>query len=409
VGREQDVAAQQDNARSDGQGDADVIRLGLIAAPDLPEELARDLAGELPDVLSERLSDAVEWEVPVVTDALGANERVSGSEIVDRARERMQQEGWDFAICITDVPLRIGRRPIVADASAIHGVGLICLPALGAVNLKRRTRDAIVHLVDGLLGESMARGVRDRPDGGNRRRRVGRALRERAAIVRRLVPEDDGGDIEYVAAVVRGNLRLLVGMVRANRPWRMIAGLYYVLAAALGGVAFALVTSDVSRIADSLSWWRLVVLMVGSMLATVVSLIAAHDLWERPVDGRSREQAILFNVATTATVMLGVVCLYVTLFVVALASAGLVLTTGYLSQAVSHQATLSDYMQLAWMLSSLATVGGALGAGLEDDTAVRHAAYGYRPDAETRSQGPCREARGRGGESRGDRNRAAAT
>jgi len=43
---------------------------------------------------------------------------------------------------------------------------------------------------------------------------------------------------------------------------------------------------------------------------------------------------------------------------------------------------LSGFIALIWLVASLAMVGGALGAGLEADTTVREAAYGYRPDVD---------------------------
>jgi hypothetical protein len=53
-------------------------------------------------------------------------------------------------------------------------------------------------------------------------------------------------------------------------------------------------------------------------------------------------------------------------------------------RTLGHPARASDYLELAWLISSLATVGGALGAGLESDDAVRQAAYSYRPDRAAR-------------------------
>jgi hypothetical protein len=49
---------------------------------------------------------------------------------------------------------------------------------------------------------------------------------------------------------------------------------------------------------------------------------------------------------------------------------------------LGHQASVAGLVGLAWMATSVATVGGALGAGLETDEAVREAAYGYQADAE---------------------------
>ena len=60
-----------------------------------------------------------------------------------------------------------------------------------------------------------------------------------------------------------------------------------------------------------------------------------------------------------------------------LLGAALVIDSGVMAQALGHDAGIGDYAALAWMASSLGTIAGGLGAGLESDEAVREAAYGY--------------------------------
>ena len=362
--------------------------LGLLAAPGLPTEIAEELAADLPPLLAERVTDAVSWRVPVLTEP-EATHLTSGVDAIDLGRERMLRHGWDLAVCVTDAPLHIGRRPIVADASATHGVALISLPALGAMQTRRRARDAVIRLVDGLVGESLETGH----GRAGRRVRVGRRLAELAAPVRAVeAPDVDDVDLRFVAAVARGNLRLLTGMIRANRPWRLIVRLSRALAAAAAAVALALVTSDLWKLSDALDWIRLLALMVLSVGATVLWLIVSHRLWERPRARASREQTVLFNVATTLTLLLGAAFLYAALFAMTLLGAALVIDSGVMAQALGHDAGIGDYAALAWMASSLGTIAGGLGAGLESDEAVREAAYGYRAErtSERESRVPAR-------------------
>ena len=109
-----------------------------------------------------------------------------------------------------------------------------------------------------------------------------------------------------------------------------------------------------------------------------MTLIVGARLWERVADPHTRQQIVLFNIATTATVVIGVAAFYAALFVLSLLAALLLVVPSLLADAISHPVNFGDYATVAWLTSSLATVGGALGAGLESDEAVRRAAYTYR-------------------------------
>jgi amino acid transporter len=108
----------------------------------------------------------------------------------------------------------------------------------------------------------------------------------------------------------------------------------------------------------------------------------ATGLWERSPHPAAREQVVLFNIVTAATVGIGVAVLYAALFVAMLAAALLLVPADLLGIALRGTAGVADQARLAWLATSIATLGGALGAALESHESVREAAYTYQPDTQ---------------------------
>lgn len=109
-------------------------------------------------------------------------------------------------------------------------------------------------------------------------------------------------------------------------------------------------------------------------------LIVAHDLWEKPERKTPRELARMYNLGTVLTLALATAVSYVVLFIGTLLAAALLTDTSVLRQTLQRPVHATDYLTLAWIISSLATVGGAIGSGLEDEQTVRAAAYGHHPE-----------------------------
>ena len=349
------------------------VRVGLIATTSLKPETVTELAAALAGRLSQRYPD-VSWEVPHVRDRL-VTPPVRLTELVDAARARLLDEDWDLAVCVTDLPLRLGRRPLLTHASPTHGVALVSLPALGARRVEGRLVEAMVDAVAVVIG--------DEPSDA-KEQRTGEASKGRARIRRRLVElatdTDEGEGVAFLARVVTGNLRLLLGMIRANQPWRLVGRLSSALLGALAAATLALVSADLWRIAAGLDDLRLAVLTAGSIAVAVGTLILAHELWEEAVDPRVREQVILFNIVTLLTVTVGIATLYAVVLIVSLLVAAILIDPSLFESATRQDVGIAEYVRLAWLASSLATVGGALGGVLESDETVREAAYAYRAE-----------------------------
>jgi hypothetical protein len=216
------------------------IVVGLVATPpDYPARVAARLTAELAGRLAERVDADVRW---TVREGWGevAPRRDGGAEaLLDDLARRRVSDRWDIAICLTDLPLHADRVPLVAQASAQRHVALVSLPALGLRQL-RAVRAAVPDLVGRLLTDASDERV---PAAGWAQAE----LAGRVAAIRRVVGEGDAGELSYVASRLIGRVRLLTGMVRANRPGRALLGLSKLLVGAFGAAAFALTTNTICR------------------------------------------------------------------------------------------------------------------------------------------------------------------
>jgi hypothetical protein len=359
------------------------VVLGVLSSEGLAKEIVEQLREELPEQLDQRFPD-VTWRVKTGDEPL-AGTATTSTELVRAVDRRRRGEGWDLGICLTDLPLSAGSRPVTAQASPTHRVGLISVPAFGAVDVEGRVQEAVLQLLEGLLAESATQ-ADGNAGGDDREERMGRRLQELSFPLGTPRVKDEG-TVRFVTAVARGNLRLLTGMVRANRPSRLIARLSRSLASALGTAALALVSVNVWLLADGSGWVRLALVACGAVVFTCAALIVAHHLWEHSSGPGDREQVVLFNAASTITLALGVLSLYAALFVLSAVCAGALIPTGVFEHNIGHPVGVGNYLRLVWLVASLATIGGALGSFVESDGAVREAAYRYHLDERIEANG----------------------
>jgi hypothetical protein len=338
--------------------------LALVAEPDVTADFARSIERGLERELAARAAqDGGPWDVRIVEESFTFGEVLP--QLIEATRARMEREGWDLVIGLTDLPLRGGGRPLVADVSAGDRAALVSLPALGGWRLRRRATRFVERLVAAMVG--VGEDLRD-------------VLGRRRGPVRAVETDDDVLDARFVASAVRGRLRLLAGMVAANRPWRLVPSLSSALAAALATSAFGIVTNTIWQLADRLGWVRLTMTTIAAVGLMVGWLIVAHGLWER-ARGRSREErekVALYNATTIATLGVGVLCGYAALLLLDFLAALFVIDSGLLGEELGHHAGIQDYLDLAWMTASASLIGGAVGSGLESADDVARAAYGQR-------------------------------
>jgi hypothetical protein len=324
------------------------IHVGLVADPASPTQIARRMSGLRPAGGEDR--DA--WDIEVISEPF-----TMGSEDLDTALARLRDQGrqheWDIVVGLTELPLRDDDgRYLLVETDPERRTAVVSLPALGGLRMHARTRHAVRVLVSGLAN-----------------------------------PTSSQDEHRVPLPRLSGRWRLLMGMVLANRPWRLVPGLKSALVAALATGAVATINSTVWLLAGSLSWWRLMVATIASVALVVAWLVIDGELWDHPDDNsaQARERSRLYNTSTLVTLTTGVLICYLALYVVNLVWALFVLDPAVMGGYLHSSLGYGDLFVLTWFVASAATVGGGLGTGLESDEAIRAAAYSKREE-ERRNQ-----------------------
>jgi hypothetical protein len=314
------------------------IRVGLVADPASPTEVARRMT----DLVPPDGEDRDGWDIELVSEPF-----TLGSEDVDTAFARLRalrdKSQWDLVIGVTELPLRDDDgRYLLAAIDPQRQSAVLSLPALGGFRIQSRARQAVRGLVTGMAEPTSPQEQRLPLPGFN------------------------------------GRGRVLLGMVLANRPWLLAAGLKSALVAALATGAVATIEPTIWLLASSLSGWRLWVATVASITIVVAWIVIDGELWDRPDDdsAQARERSRLYNTSTLLTLTSGVVICYMALYVVNLVWALFVLDPAVMDGSLDYD----DLFVLTWFVASVATLAGALGTGLESDEAIRAAAYSKREE-----------------------------
>lgn len=394
------------------------LKVGIIAAPERSADIISCLIDRLPEKFSTTIDNKIEWEVASVVDTLtGAAE--TAHDILYNAASIKQLKEWDFAICLTDLPIFHNNKIVAADISFTYQVAQISLPSYGWPPMQTRISRTITRLISEMYAYNQikqAQSVEKQSRINTRHKRVKQlnklSFRQRFPVMfihrqnNPYIHKDKNTESSYneekdehhhsdtdnepnsaridvrflIYPKVIGLLRIIIGMTFANNPFKIMSSFKSVIAIAFTTGAFALIFPTIWVWGQAFSPTRLSFMMIAAILGLVVWLIAVHHLWEGP---SSRNKALirrLYNLTTFSTLIIDVAAYYVVLYVLFFIASAIFIPPDYLETVIpkSNDPTFISYMRVAWIEASIATIVSAMGAGLEDDQKIRNMAYGYR-------------------------------
>lgn len=338
--------------------------VGLLADPGIAQTLADRILRRVREALNHQADNRAVWDVDNDRQSLPVS--AAGRVMInDHAESLSKRLGWDYVLYLTDIPQYVEGRPVRMIVSSAHRVATIVVPMMGLAR-SRTLIDWTLRAVKELHEdqETLEPSVK-LPD---------RLLSMTASVVPEQEPEDRFSTVEGLW----GRLLLVFGMVRSNRPWKLVPRLSSAMAGAAATGAFGVFYASIWQMADYLSPARLTVISLTSLAVLTTWLILHNRLWESPRGVRRRERWVLYNLATLLTVGLAAAAMYVVLYTVLLLGSLAIIDIEFLSEQLGHEAGLDEYLNLAWLAASLGTMGGAIGSSFDDEEEVRQGTFSHR-------------------------------
>lgn len=365
------------------------ITVGLVVAPKLPNKLAHKLKDDLQEDLQENFTSPSNWEIEIEVNRItGSAETVK--EIMNETKHLKQIRKWDYAISITDLPIFHGRSIVIADAAKEKKVGQISLPAYGMTPTAKKMRFTLLHLIKELYYRTIRPekdiyfiekgiGVTNKP---HKKGFFGKLFNAfRFSTIRRVEKPESHEDISvrFIINQKWGVLpTILSGMTIANQPWTIMPSFKKVVGLAFATGSYMLIFTTLWQLSNLYDWTRFVLLMgfaIGGMTAWI---IFAHNLWEEKNSSSSNGLRYIYNASTVITLLTAIIIFYLSLFVLFLFAVNIFVPPDVFQETIDQEVGPIQYLKLAWLVTSAATVAGAIGAGLEKEDNVRTSTYSYR-------------------------------
>jgi hypothetical protein len=340
------------------------IGIGLIAAGPESAGVVKDCAEILKKYLEDVLTD-FDWSI----ESENWGQQLDDSLLLmDKARGRMDEASWQFAFVIKDdFPSE--------TISFSHSVAVISLKARGFC------WGAVLQYFARLNGLRTSYGdIQDSLEiasfySEQDLKELNQALHGLTdGVLKRGVKEIRGLAL-YLRIALMHPMRVL-DAVFSHRPMRMVFSFSKLVFAAMAALILSLLSTELWHLGVGINTWRLALIALAVIFAATIYVAFRQQLFVGKVSLSLSEQAAFFNLTSFLTILAVFILLFIAIFSITMLVALSVYPRYIIKQWLQKDALgFVDYLKVSLLISSLALVVGALGAGMEENQHFRQVMY----------------------------------